>query len=272
MVMCDLGPDGGESGERRAGGECDEEQGERLGLDEGCQEQLYWLEYAHFDRGRSRGGRRTSTTEWQNEIRSESLNLHDEELFLVITTRIDSAKGKGRLRAYISINDYVWVNRTYRKLLIWILPTQQMSERLKARVIRGMCLPSLSLWNPCKNTRSFCLFLRRMLSIAGGFLGLATNTCKIGARRRERIESVYRASGINGTNKRYGKKEEAHLEDMESLKLDILTLIPQQVHHHLEVGLVRDVAGHDRKVCSIQQYLSEKLERLSFGDVVCRHD
>jgi hypothetical protein len=59
-----------------------------------------------------------------------------------------------------------------------------------------------------------------------------------------------------------------YLENMKRLKLDILALIPEQVHHDLEVVLGRNVASHNVEVCPIQQDFAQKLERLAFGDVV----
>lgn len=59
---------------------------------------------------------------------------------------------------------------------------------------------------------------------------------------------------------------------MESLKLDILTLISKQIHHHLEIRLIRDVSCHDRKVGTIKKDLAEEFEGLALGDVVCGHD
>ena len=47
---------------------------------------------------------------------------------------------------------------------------------------------------------------------------------------------------------------------MECFELDILALVPQKVHHHLEIGLVRNVPRHDVEVCTIEQDLPEKLE------------
>ena len=55
---------------------------------------------------------------------------------------------------------------------------------------------------------------------------------------------------------------------MEGLELDILALIPQEVHHHLQVRLVCDVPCHDVEVCPIQQDLAEELQRLSLRDIV----
>ena len=47
---------------------------------------------------------------------------------------------------------------------------------------------------------------------------------------------------------------------MERLKLYVLALIPEQVHHHLEVRLVRDIARHDIEVCPVEQDLAQQLE------------
>ena len=43
-----------------------------------------------------------------------------------------------------------------------------------------------------------------------------------------------------------------HLEDMEGLKLDVLALITEHVHHHLEVRLMRNVLGHDVEIGAVQ--------------------
>ena len=43
---------------------------------------------------------------------------------------------------------------------------------------------------------------------------------------------------------------------MEGLKLDVLALVPEQVHHELEVILACNVSSHDGKICPIQQYFS----------------
>lgn len=64
--------------------------------------------------------------------------------------------------------------------------------------------------------------------------------------------------------------ETAHLEDVKRFELDILTTIFEQVHHHLEVVLVGDVARHDLEVGSVEQDLAQQLERLSLRDVVGR--
>ena len=51
-----------------------------------------------------------------------------------------------------------------------------------------------------------------------------------------------------------------YFEYMERLKLNVLALITEEVHHHLEVGIVRNVARHDAEVGTIQKYLAEEFE------------
>lgn len=59
---------------------------------------------------------------------------------------------------------------------------------------------------------------------------------------------------------------------MKRFELNVLALIAQHVHHHLEVRFLRDIACHDIKVGTIEQYLAEKFERLPFGDIVGGED
>ena len=61
---------------------------------------------------------------------------------------------------------------------------------------------------------------------------------------------------------------QTHLEYMERLELNILALIPQKIHHHLQIGVVGDVPCHDGEVGAVEQDFAEKLERLAFGNVV----
>ena len=63
-----------------------------------------------------------------------------------------------------------------------------------------------------------------------------------------------------------------YLENMKCLKLDILTLIPQQVHHHLQICLVRDIFSHHVEISTVEENFAEKFEGLSLRDVVCRED
>lgn len=58
------------------------------------------------------------------------------------------------------------------------------------------------------------------------------------------------------------------LEDMECFELDVAALVAEHVHHHLEVCLVRDVAGHDIEVGAVEQDLTKQLERLPLRDIV----
>jgi hypothetical protein len=59
---------------------------------------------------------------------------------------------------------------------------------------------------------------------------------------------------------------------VKGLELDILALVAQEVHHHLQISLVRDVAGHDVEVCAVEEDLAEELEGLAFCDVVVGQD
>lgn len=49
-------------------------------------------------------------------------------------------------------------------------------------------------------------------------------------------------------------------EHVESLKLDVLTLISKQVHHHFEIGFVGDVLCHDVEIRPVEKDLSQQLQ------------
>ena len=104
-------------------------------------------------------------------------------------------------------------------------------------------IPSLSLWKPFKNTKSLSLFRRSIVSICGGFFGFATNTCRGGCQ----IGICYSVILPGST----------YLEHMESFKLNVLALISKKVHHHLKVGLVRDVTCHHVEVGPIEENLAK---------------
>jgi hypothetical protein len=55
---------------------------------------------------------------------------------------------------------------------------------------------------------------------------------------------------------------------VERLKLDVLALISQEVHHHLEVRFVGNVLGHDIEIGSVKKDLPQQLERLSLRDII----
>ena len=55
---------------------------------------------------------------------------------------------------------------------------------------------------------------------------------------------------------------------MECLELDVLAFVPEEVHHHLEIGLVGYVPRHYVEICPIEEDLAKELQRLSFRDVV----
>jgi len=61
---------------------------------------------------------------------------------------------------------------------------------------------------------------------------------------------------------------DAHLEYMECLELDVFTLVPQEVHHHLEIGFVADIPSHHIEVSTVEEDLPEQLERLPFRHIV----
>ena len=115
--------------------------------------------------------------------------------------------------------------------------------------------PSLSLWKSFKNLSNLSLFLRRMLSICGGFFGLATNTCDKG--QPNSLEAC-----LLGTD----------LKHVECFELDVLALVPKEIHHHLQIRLARDIPGHHVEVRTVQEDLSEEFERLPFGDVIVREN
>lgn len=61
---------------------------------------------------------------------------------------------------------------------------------------------------------------------------------------------------------------EANLEHMEGLELNVLALISEQIHHHLQIRFICDVPGHDVKIRAIQENFPEELQRLSLRHVV----
>jgi hypothetical protein len=48
-----------------------------------------------------------------------------------------------------------------------------------------------------------------------------------------------------------------YLEYMEGLKLNVLALVTEEVHHHLEISIIRDVTCHDAKVGTVEKDLAE---------------
>jgi hypothetical protein len=57
--------------------------------------------------------------------------------------------------------------------------------------------------------------------------------------------------------RRFLRIRDKYLEYMESLELDILALVTEEVHHHLEVNVIRNVARHNIEVGTVQKYLAE---------------
>lgn len=79
-----------------------------------------------------------------------------------------------------------------------------------------------------------------MLLISGGLFGFATNTC-------ERLFS----------NRTLTIEPETNLENVKRLELNVSTPVSKHVHHHLQVGLGRNVARHDVVVCTVKKDLSQ---------------
>lgn len=100
-----------------------------------------------------------------------------------------------------------------------------------------------------------CGSLSRMqevyLYFFGGWSRFAV--ASLGSRRRPKQQGC-----------RYGTachpRTETNLENVERLKLDVAALVAEEVHYQLEVGFVRNVAGHDVEVRSVQKNFSKELE------------
>lgn len=57
---------------------------------------------------------------------------------------------------------------------------------------------------------------------------------------------------------KYIRKSTIYLEHMKSFKLDIPALLPQHVHHQLEVVRIAYIPGHDVEVVSIQEKFTQQ--------------
>lgn len=86
-------------------------------------------------------------------------------------------------------------------------------------------------------------------------LGFATNTCG-GEDTFFFINRWIMSSRVSFT---FLKKGQIYLEDMEGLKLDVGTLVSEEIHHELEILRLADVACHHGEVVSVQQQLAKKL-------------
>lgn len=86
---------------------------------------------------------------------------------------------------------------------------------------------------------------------------MATKTCTKRCRTRR---------------KSWREAKETDLEDVKGFELNVLALVAQHVHHHLEVRLLSDITRHDTEIGTVEQYLAKKFERLPFGDVVVGKD
>ena len=65
---------------------------------------------------------------------------------------------------------------------------------------------------------------------------------------------------------------ETYLEHVEGLELNVLALVAEEIHHHLEIRLACDIPGHHVEVRTVEQDLAEELERLALRDVIVRED
>lgn len=127
--------------------------------------------------------------------------------------------------------DATWIKPNNYSASIWISRKDFSSLN---------CSSSRSCWNSLRNPISFTLFLRKIDSICGGLLGFATKTW------------VSFLSCVNFYPTKWSA-EMTHFENMKRFKLNIFTLVLQQIHHHLEIILVWDIACHDFEICTIQQ-------------------
>lgn len=57
---------------------------------------------------------------------------------------------------------------------------------------------------------------------------------------------------------------------MKALVVDHFPVVPQQFHDDLEMLTRIYILCHDIVIRSIQEYLAQKLDRLSFGDIAFR--
>lgn len=51
-----------------------------------------------------------------------------------------------------------------------------------------------------------------------------------------------------------------YLKYMERLELNVLAFITEEVHHHLKVGVVCNIARHYVEVGTVQKYLAKQFE------------
>ena len=53
---------------------------------------------------------------------------------------------------------------------------------------------------------------------------------------------------------------ETYLEHVEGLELNVLALVAEEIHHHLEIRFARDIPGHHGEVRTIQKDLPEEFQ------------
>ena len=61
---------------------------------------------------------------------------------------------------------------------------------------------------------------------------------------------------------------ESHFKNVESFELDVLALVSKHVHHHLQVGFLSDVSGHDVEIGTVKEDFAQELKGLALGDII----
>ena len=54
--------------------------------------------------------------------------------------------------------------------------------------------------------------------------------------------------------------QNTYFENMKRLKLNVLALVAEEIHHHLEIRFARDIPGHHGEVRTIQKDLPEEFQ------------
>lgn len=61
---------------------------------------------------------------------------------------------------------------------------------------------------------------------------------------------------------------ESHFKYVESFELDVLALVSEHVHHHLQITFLRDVSSHDIEIGTVKEDFAKELEGLALGDII----
>ena len=65
---------------------------------------------------------------------------------------------------------------------------------------------------------------------------------------------------MSNAQKVWREAKTTDLENVKRFELNVLALVAQHIHHHLEVCLLSDVTCHDIEIGTIKQYLAKKFE------------